>query len=390
MIKYKLFFMLKLKISRQPLLRLIFILFLVVAKFNSQVKAANLEICGIISATLYKDSSKISISTNWFIVELSGNKTWIKAGPMGDPIIRDFEYGLLDKYSYVLINYNTNKYATEAYQVTDGHATKIKLEVPQKGVNTAMMFVNSGRVPEYGFGLLNPVWLAYCSHLDLADSISNSTGYTPIFSMGSVFRENGGLANIQYILNSNAPHFLQNLVESGDFKRFDALDLPAPSTGFFTNAFYAVANWTNIANLTVPQKFYATNLYVMGGFGVVKSARIIYEGTTLNIKLNGAIPSPMIPSVTRIVERRSAFVKPLLEFSYTTTNGILMNREKLILNENYEAEMSEKALFPTPLSQKAYLKRRIVLYTFFGLLAILPIVILMLASKSKLAQASMK
>src|SRR5258708_7524780 len=88
--------------SRQSLLVLVFLLS-VFALFAEETKADTLEISGIISAKFYRDSSTFNSTSNWFVATIDGNNTRINAGSMGDPAISDFEYGMLDKDSYVII-----------------------------------------------------------------------------------------------------------------------------------------------------------------------------------------------------------------------------------------------------------------------------------------------
>ncbi len=319
------------------------------------------------------NSSTAHVASNWFVVTIDDKNTRIKAGPMGDPAIIDFEYGLLDADSYLLINYATNLLVTEINQVVDGVAKKVKLATPKKAENTAMIFVNNGRIPEYALGMLSPVWLAYCFNLDLPDSETNHFQASPIFPMGKAYREQGGLADMTYALNSQPPFFLQTLTESGDSKHFETLKMLSPSRGVFTNGVYNVERWTNVASLTAPQKFYATNYFVMGPSGLADVEKIVFEGTATDFVANAPSPTPFnIPLVTRVVERRSTLVAPMSDFSYTTTNGILMSREKLVQHEDFIAELSEKH---GSMPSGPNLKSRLIVRVTFGALVVLPFAI---------------
>lgn len=224
-----------------------------------------------------------------------------------------------------------------------GVAKKVKLPTPQKAQNTGMIFLNNGRVPEYALGTISPIWMAYCFNLDLPDSETNHIRASPIFSMGKTYRQHGGLAEITYTLNSRSPFFLQSLIETGDSKQFETLKMPSPSRGVFTNATYNVSKWTNVASYTVPQQFYVTNYFVMGAIGLADVEKIVFEGTATDFTVNvPSAPTFKIPLVTRAVERRSVLVAPLSEFGYTTTNGILMSREKLVQHEDFIVELSER------------------------------------------------
>ncbi len=344
----------------------------IITLFAAETKSAPLEIRGQISARVYRDSSIINIASNWFVVTIDDKNTRIKAGPMGDPAIIDFEYGLLDKDSYLLINYVTNLLVTEINKVVGGVATKVKLRTPQKAQNTAMIFLNNGRTPGYVLGMISPVWMAYCFHLDLPNSETTRIQGAPIFSMGKTYRQQGGLAEITYTLNSQSPFFLQTLVETGDSKQFETLKMPPPLRGVFTNATYNVLRWTNVASYTVPQQFYITNYFVMGATGLADVEKIVFEGTATDFLVNvPSVPVINIPLVTRAVERRSGLVAPLSEFSYTTTNGILLSREKVVQHEDFIVELSERP-GSTPWSNS---KNRLIIRVAFVALIVLPLIV---------------
>ncbi len=342
--------------------------------YTVETKAETLEISGVISAKFYKNSAILNTASNWFVVTIDGKNTRIKAGSIGDPAISDFEYGILEKDSYLLINYVTNLLVTEAFRVEGGNSVRVKLAAPKKAENAAMVFFNNGRSPEYEVGMLSPVWMAYCFNLDSHHSGTNYILDSPVFSMGKGFRERGGLADIAYTLNSSSPNMLQTLVEIGDSKRFEILNLPSPSHGFFTNAVYEVSMWTNVAGFAVPHRFHATYDFIMGPSGIINSAKVVFEGAATNIVLKMlSQPAFTIPAVTRVVERRSALVTPMAEFSYTTTNGIFLNREKLLQHEDYLIATSEKS--KSMFAPQSYLKWRVITVVMFGVVTLLALAI---------------
>lgn len=162
--------------------RSLFALVTIFVLFIFEIQAAALEIGGVIFAKVYQASDIINTSSNWFLVTIDGKDARIRAGPMGNPSIRDFEYGILENDSYLLIHYVTDLKVTEAYEFRDGNAVKVKLAVPLAAENSATITLNNGRVPEYDLGLISPVWMAYCFNLDSEHSETNHTQDSPIFS----------------------------------------------------------------------------------------------------------------------------------------------------------------------------------------------------------------
>ena len=342
--------------------------------FTFETNAATLEIGGVISEKIYQGSEIVNTASNWFVVTIDGKNTRIKAGAMGDRSISFFEYGILDKDSYLLINYVTNLLVTESYQIKNGNAVKVKLATPRPIENSATITLYNGGVPAYDLGMLSPVWLAYCFNLGSEHSETDHAQDSPIFSMGDDFRKLGGLANMAYTLNPSLPNMLQTLVESGESKRFELLKLPSPSRGVFTNLIYEVSMWTNLTSFALPQRFHATSDLVMGPSGIINSLKIVFEGTATNFVLNSpSIPAFSIPKVTRVVDRRSSMVAPLTEFVYTTTNGVLLSREKLLMNNNYLSDRSDMS--KSRRAPQSSIRWRLIVIIAFGLITFLGVVV---------------
>jgi len=361
--------------------RSLFALVTIFVLFIFEIQAAALEIGGVIFAKVYQASDIINTSSNWFLVTIDGKDARIRAGPMGNPSIRDFEYGILENDSYLLIHYVTDLKVTEAYEFRDGNAVKVKLAVPLAAENSATITLNNGRVPEYDLGLISPVWMAYCFNLDSEHSETNHTQDSPIFSMGVSFRKLGGLADMAYTLNSSPPRMLQALVESAHSERFEKMKLPSPFPGRFTNLVYEVSIWTNVAGFALPQQFHATYHHVMGSSGIMNSLKVVFEGVATNFNANTpSLGGFRIPKVTRVVERRSALVNPLASFAYTTTNGVLLSREQLLQNKGY---LRERLAMPElPRATQSYSKWRVVVIVALGLVTLLPLAIWLLISAS--------
>jgi hypothetical protein len=364
----------------------VFLLILFFSFVFVRSRADSVEISGIILAKSYEGSSVLSVKSNWFIVIIDGDNTRIKAGPMGDPRISYFEYGLLGPDSYTLIHYTENSLVstnsknhpeTQTIKI-DGVTVKAESVKSTNNLIEAGIYVNNGRIPEYGLGLLNQVWLAYCFHLDLNQVETNHILLTPILSVGDDFRDYGGMADVKYTLNSSPPHFLQNLVEFVAKDKFNNYNLTPPAEYIFTNALFSVISWTNVENLAVPKFFSITNNYIDG------SAWTVYEGLTENVSFNlSSLDSFKIPLITRVFERRKSVVSPLNKFSYTTTNGILMSRAKVEVNQHFRNELKEMQGLPSQMNSGEHSKKKLFIFAIFITLTALPLILIWKLKKLK-------
>jgi len=308
------------------------------SKSTQQVEV--LEISGSIVQKIYFSKENIIQSqTNSFVVSIWGNHARIEAGPMDNDKITGFEYGMLGKDSYLLTRYVTNLLATEVYQM-DG-TQPAKLKTPVRPENDATLTINDGVVPEYAFGFISPVWLAYCFHLERTNALTARTQYPPIFPMGSPFRSDDGLADISYTLNTNPPYMVQSLMECGDPHQLKPLR--SYTDGIFTNAEYRALAWTNFSGFTVVQQFQVTNFVIGSRLGVIVRRTVVYEGTATNIALRlKPVPAFSIPDRTYVVERRSAMATPLSNFGYTTKNGHLLDRTELLNDADFKDQQTER------------------------------------------------
>ncbi len=314
-----------------------------VARYATKVpkQVSVLEISGIIKQSIYYAEAKtLRTITNNFTVKIWDDKARIEAGPMDNLSLSGFEYGMLGKDSYLLIRLVPGLMATEVYQVKNGGAKLVKLKTPVKSENDANLTINDGEVPEYSFGLISPVWMAYCFHLGGTNVNQTTARLPPIFSMGSPFRTANEIADISYTLNSQAPFMLQTLSEYGNPDQIKAL---APLTKeIFTNAIYRVVTWTNVGGNEVAQQFQVNNTFIGSRAGVIITRNIVYEGVATNIVVRTE-PAPQIqvPKNTRVSEHRSKMVTPLDSFSYLSKDGHLLTREEILKNSEYKDQLSE-------------------------------------------------
>jgi len=298
-----------------------------------------LEISGIIKQTIYyAEANKFQTNKNYFTVKIWDDKARIETGPMDDPSLSGFEYGMLGKDSYLLIRLVPGLMATEVYQLGSNKPTKLK--VPVKSENDANLTINDGEVPEYSFGLISPVWMAYCFHLGRTNVNQTMAQLPPIFSMGSPFRTAKEIADTSYTLNRKAPFMLQTLTEYGDPDQIKALALLTKE--IFTNAIYQVLTWTNVGGNTVAQQFQVNNTFIGSRAGVIITRSIVCEGVATNIVVRTE-PAPQIQvsKNTRVTEHRSKMVAPLDSFSYLSKDGRLLTRDKILKNSEYKDQLSE-------------------------------------------------
>jgi hypothetical protein len=293
------------------------------------VSAASFEVKGTITITRTIEGQQTTLN-DWFIATVSENTNRIRTGAMGNSEMTYLESGTLVDGSYVLIMFDTNRTVTEYNQVENGHVTTIKLKTPIKPINDAMLTLNKDSIPNKGPGILTAVWLAYASGSQFkAQGIGLSSQSPPLFPLAADYAKLGGLARTEYSVNPTPPHLLESLVQWLDPKTYEHINLSPLFQGIFTNTTHEVLTWTNVEALLVPQRFKTINYTANGD-------RIVFEGIATNIIANVEPLSGMVvPKTTRVVERRfgDGALFPS-EFAYTTTNGNLWTKEKLLEHTN--------------------------------------------------------
>ena len=319
---------------------LVFSVCLVARHSTAEAKPVSvLEISGIIKQSIYyAEANKFQTSTNNFTVKIWDDQARIEAGPIDNPSLSGFEYGMLGKDSYLLIRFVPGLLATEVFQL--GSTKPTKLKTPVKSENDATMTINEGPVPEYSFGLISPVWMAYCFHLGRTNLNQTTDQLPPIFSMGSPFRTDNEITDLTYVLSTNAPFMLQTLTEYGNPQKIKALE--SLTKEIFTNAIYRVVTWTNVEGHKVAQHFQIANTFIGSRLGVVIKRDILFEGIATNIFLRTEPAQQIqIPKNTRVSEHRSKMVTPLDSFSYLSKDGHLLTREEILKNSEYKDQLSE-------------------------------------------------
>jgi hypothetical protein len=338
-----------------------------------------LKIGGVVTGFKYQGTNFLMSSTNWFLAAIDEERVFIRTGAPGSKEVAYHEYSDLNGNSYALTAFNTNFLVSEYVEIHGGVAKHFKLENPIKPTNEAMVFLNEGAVPEAGLGFLTPVWLAYGFHGQNKKGVSGKGRHTPLFAVAPDFRELGGQTEIEYAFNAQPPKCLTILRETFSAKDLHRLGLQTTLKGQYTNSTYEVNTWTNIGGWVLPLSFNAVHL--LHGTATRRSSYeiIIYHGEATNIESCQAVPRFVVPQVTRVVERRAEYVRPNVQYSYTSTDGRLWTPQ----------EVRTKAQVDGRVHRGASNKRWIVYLTFGFALIGPPVVVLgrrfLRLSKQKLA-----
>ena len=286
-----------------------------------------LEVRGNISAFKYDGDSQVFAFTNWFSVVLDGTNSQIRTGSVGDSNVLYSEYGRIGKDSYFMTVLNPVRTAQEYIEVHGKEVRTIKADKPFTPVNAAMLWVNDGVVSDAGLNFITPVWLADSFGGIFGKDSSQNMNMTPIVSVGSRFRELGGKAGIAYRLDSRPPYVPIYLVERLTVSSFLKLGLQAPFSKDFTNCIYETTAWTNVQDWTIPQQFRVVEILLETAS---QQSRVIFQGELTMVKSTDPLPDFSPPQIARVVERRKGMVAPYVEYSYTTTDGRLWDRDQLL------------------------------------------------------------
>ncbi len=274
---------------------------------TTAILAAGYQVDGHILRGYTTPNGSQGTASNWFQVKVDRCSTTITAGPINDPVIEFFQHCFDGKNSSLLV-----KYVAQS---------------PLKVANEATLMLNSGPVPEYGYGMISEVWLAYasaCFYQRLANGHS-----PPVFDMGGGFRESHQMVKSDWRLTKTAPPLLDYMRDFADGFRYSEEDgkllkqqLPSPFNRGYTNSIYSVILWTNHAGLTLPLQWrvvqYRPNL-VTG-----RLEPITTHGFTTAISMEGYASdfSPHMPKNTRIIDNTlEAQGSPVHTYAYMTTNG---------------------------------------------------------------------
>jgi hypothetical protein len=262
--------------------------------------------------------------------------------------------------------YKTNITVAEYQQMENGKVTTIKLKTPMKPANDAMLFLKSGSVPKHSGSVITPVWLAYCSSLTFNARNVEGLRLDPMFPPPS-----GPLATamveVEYRVNSSPPFLVERLIERVQSSAYPRLIASLTPRSKATNVVYTVLSWTNVSDLMLPQHFqlihYCAPDTKNGG------AFVEYDGVATAVSTNVAQPSDLtIPTVTRVIEERVGYGVSSIDDAYTTTNGTIWSREKLLARDKAAGARAQ-------VRQAEAGKRRAFIYVVFALVLISPLLI---------------
>ncbi len=176
-------------------------------------------------------------------------------------------------------------------------------------VNEANLFLNPSVVPDYGFGLITPVWLAYASSWFYQRAGQHRT--EPVFFMGSGFRASHLTVESKWELARQPPRMLVWMCDFTDGNQYREEHgtlikerLPAPFDKPTTNAFYEALSWTNLGPLRFPLEWRVVQ-YKPNFTRLSLEPTITTWGHTLDISNGTSLADfhPEIPLKTRVVDR---------------------------------------------------------------------------------------
>lgn len=290
------------------------------------------EIDGGIEQKYIRLSGESGILTNWFHVSVSGCRSAIRTGSMGDKVINYFEYVSDGTNSELVIRYNPFEALTAVAVPNDkGGLEAHKLAIPEKPINQANVTINSSTVPEYGFGLITPVWIAYASSCFFQQSKTDQI--EPIFFMGAGFREHHLKVKANWSLAAKSPELPEWMHDFTDGKLYKeehetliTTESPEPFDKPTTNSIYSVSSWTNAYDLHLPLRWQLIQ-YRPNDRTRVLEPKIIATGYTTAVRKGTSRTSFEIwaPEFARVTDRTlEAQGVPVRQYTYLTTNGNLL------------------------------------------------------------------
>lgn len=294
---------------------------------------ASYEMDGDIESRYLRQDGEWASITNWFEVSVSGCRSAIRTGSMGDPAVEYFEYVCDGTKSALLIKY----YPPEVRGLTGR----------RRPINQANLIINPGSVPEYGFGLITPVWLACASSCFFQ---KNGSQIEPIFYMGPGFREHHLKVEANWSLagtNPKLPEWMCDFTDGKAYKDengvFQTEPVPTPFDKPTTNAVFSVLSWTKLGDLHLPSKWQVIQYKPNFTSQTLEVQKIdtaymtaVRDGTSRD---SFAIQAPEYTRVTdRTLEARGV---PVAEFSYISTNGKILSLSEMSQQRNFMPILKE-------------------------------------------------
>lgn len=302
---------------------------------------------GTIQREWHAPSGGVRTLTNWFIATVSNSCSAIRSGGMTDNAVDYFEYVCDGQDSSMLTKY-VPRDATSVLIRRGGEFRKTPLKGKQATRNKATLMLNSGPVPEYGFGLISFVWIAYAS----AEFYSGQrTNYIdPVLDMGTGFRENELRVRAEWTLSPHAPALPEWMCDYGDGNQYSEehgelirKPFPKPFNSPMTNCVYEVLSWTNIGEVTLPSAWRLTEFRVN-----LEAKKYEIKAITTGITASADVQIPSGEFVirgladTRVLDRRlPAQGIPIRVVDYFSTNGSLLTLDQLRARPEFRPALAD-------------------------------------------------
>jgi hypothetical protein len=254
--------------------------------------------------------------------------------------VESLEYGTDGRNSYLMFRYATN--LLDIIEIEPGTWTrrKVHLDTPRKHLNDATLFINSGSVPEYEFGLIVPVWLAYassCYHKRLNIKEGRAE---PLFPLG-VPRAYHVTTKSDWRLSlslPNVPVFRRDYADGKSYTEFNnslvVHSAPKEEVRRAILSVYEVRSWTNFDNLTLPLAFEIRRYGPRRRDADTNEPdpEFVYEGQGLGFQITSGTTnfSPVILANTRVIDYRDlAATHGPIVLLYTNASGRSLGIEQL-------------------------------------------------------------
>lgn len=195
-------------------------------------------------------------------------------------------------------------------------------------------------------GLITPTWLAYASSCVLKGGTNR---IAPIAFMGPGWPHVGGENLISLAAISAAiPHLPERITQFGNEAVYEFLnriqreylsqgDFPQIYRGGFTNAVYETLSWTNVGNLSLPDRYRVIRFVpkVGGGDSSEVERLLIYEGFADSFSTevaNKIIVPPRLPPWSRVADYRYS-AENREPHMYQSSDGATLSYEQILKNE---------------------------------------------------------
>jgi hypothetical protein len=306
--------------------------------------AANYQASGSLIREYVKPDRSTGTVSNWFRIVRADCSCRITAGAIRDPAIESFEYRCDGTNSSLLIKYSPDYTNLITAKPNDRQLTTKTNTEPARIANEATLMLNTGPVPEYGYGMISEVWLAYASACFYEASTNGRT--EPVFSMGGGFREHHLTVKSEWKLTTSVPALLERMNDFSDGFRYNEQDgvvikerLPGPFDKEHTNVVYSVLSWTNYGGLTLPYEWQVVQYKPDFQTGQLEP-QVTTRGYTDSVETSddqGTDFAPFAPKNTRVIDSTlEAQGVPFGSYDYVTTNGKLRTVAEMAQDRNFK------------------------------------------------------